>query len=213
MRGMRKGDEASAGTLPTLAGIVLAAGAGERMGGPKALLLVQGEPLARLHARRLREAGCAKVVIVTRGEIVERFALDATVAASAAPDPAGSLAVGLKALGAAPDDVLVITPVDAFPVCVETIARLVETVGGGAEAATPRSGGKGGHPVVIRARALGPSTTLRTHSAKYSPHSATRASAWRSMTLRSRPISTPPRTSLRSRAPRRGSAESRRAAW
>ncbi len=155
MRGMRKGDEASAGTLPTLAGIVLAAGAGERMGGPKALLLVQGEPLARLHARRLREAGCAKVVIVTRGEIVERFALDATVAASAAPDPAGSLAVGLKALGAAPDDVLVITPVDAFPVCVETIARLVETVGGGAEAATPRSGGKGGHPVVIRARALG----------------------------------------------------------
>ena len=48
MRGMRKGDEASAGTLPTLAGIVLAAGAGERMGGPKALLLVQGEPLARL---------------------------------------------------------------------------------------------------------------------------------------------------------------------
>jgi molybdenum cofactor cytidylyltransferase len=154
MRRMRKGEDASGGTPPTLAGIVLAAGAGERMGGPKALLLVEGEPLARLHARRLREARCAKVVIVTRGELVERFALDATVAASAAPDPAGSLAVGLAALGAAPDDVLVITPVDAYPVGVETIARLVETVGAGAEAATPRSGGRGGHPVVIRARAL-----------------------------------------------------------
>ena len=137
-----------------LSGIVLAAGAGERMGGPKALLLIDGEPLARAHARRLREAGCARVVIVTRAELVEKLAGGALVVASRAADPAGSLAVGLEALAPAEDELVVITPVDAWPVRIETIARLVEAVTAGAEAATPRHGGRGGHPVVARARAL-----------------------------------------------------------
>jgi CTP:molybdopterin cytidylyltransferase MocA len=135
-------------------GIVLAAGAGERMGGPKALLLVDGEPLARVHARRLREAGCGRVVIVTRAELVETFAGDGLAVASGAPDPAGSLAVGLGAIGAGRDEILVVTPADAWPARVETIARLVEAVLGGAEAATPRYEGAGGHPVVLRARTL-----------------------------------------------------------
>jgi molybdenum cofactor cytidylyltransferase len=137
-----------------LLGVVLAAGAGERMGGPKALLVVEGELLGRLHARRLREAGCVEVVFVTRAELVERFANDAVVVVSRAPDPAGSLAVGLGALAAHGGDVLVITPVDAWPARVETIARLVDAVRTGAEAATPRFAGRGGHPVVLRASAL-----------------------------------------------------------
>ncbi len=127
------------------------------MGGPKALLLVAGEPLARLHARRLQEVARATVVIVTRAELAARFAGDAIVVASSAPDPAGSLAVGLGALAAEPfhpDDLLIITPVDALPVRAETLAALLSAVVAGAEAATPRYRERGGHPVVIRARAL-----------------------------------------------------------
>jgi CTP:molybdopterin cytidylyltransferase MocA len=137
-----------------LGGIVLAAGAGVRMGGPKALLLAGGEPLARIHARRMRDAGCASVVIVTRAELADRFEKDDIVAVSSAPDPAGSLAVGLGRLQVTADTVLVIAPVDAWPARVETIHRLVEAIDAGAEAATPRFEGRGGHPVVIRARAL-----------------------------------------------------------
>jgi molybdenum cofactor cytidylyltransferase len=137
-----------------LSGVVLAAGAGERMGGPKALLVIGGEPLARAHAERFRASGCGRVVIVTRGELVAKLAGGAIVVASSAPDPAGSLAVGLEALAAEEDETLLITPVDAWPVRPETIGRLVDAVNAGAEAATPRHGGKGGHPVAIRARAL-----------------------------------------------------------
>jgi molybdenum cofactor cytidylyltransferase len=93
-------------------------------------------------------------VIVTRPELVETFARDGLAVASGAPDPAGSLAVGLAALGAAADEILVVTPVDAWPSRLETVARLVDAVVAGAEAATPRYEGAGGHPVAIRARAL-----------------------------------------------------------
>ena len=139
-----------------LAGVVLAAGSGVRMGGSKALLLIEGAPLARTHTARLREAGCAEVLLVTRPELVETFAADARCVASTAPDPAGSLAVGLGALQVEPDDVVVITPVDALPSRVETIGVLLEMVRAGAEAATPQHGGRGGHPVVVRARVLAP---------------------------------------------------------
>jgi CTP:molybdopterin cytidylyltransferase MocA len=137
-----------------VSGVVLAAGAGERMGGPKALLVIDGELLARAHARRLREAGCAHVVIVTRAELAHRFEHDGQVAVSSAPDPAGSLAIGLRALAPSPEDIVVVTPVDAWPGRVETIALLVAAVRDGADAATPSRAGRGGHPVAVRARVL-----------------------------------------------------------
>ena len=149
--------------LKSVRGVVLAAGAGERMGGPKALLVVEGEPLALLHAKRLVESGCAPAVLVTRPELAGRFGDclpgDCMIAVSTAPDPAGSLAVGLDALAArsplGDDDLLVITPVDAWPARLATLARLVAAVHDGADAATPRHSGRGGHPVVLRARVLG----------------------------------------------------------
>lgn len=136
-----------------LRGIILAAGAGERMGGPKAMLLVQGEPLARIHARRLKEAGCEDVVLVTRPELTAFFVREGIAVASRAADPAGSLAVGL---GAMPDaeGALVVTPVDAWPVRTSTIACLAAALAAGADAATPRFGDRGGHPVVLRASVL-----------------------------------------------------------
>ena len=48
----------------SIAAVILAAGAGRRMGGPKALLVVDGETLLRRAARAALAAGCAPVVAV-----------------------------------------------------------------------------------------------------------------------------------------------------
>jgi CTP:molybdopterin cytidylyltransferase MocA len=145
-----------------LLGVVLAAGAGERMGGPKALLVVpvlgphgeDAEPLARAHVWRMRDAGCADVVLVTRPELAVRFERDANVVTSEAPDPAGSLALGLRRVRPADDDVLLITLVDAWPACEQTARALVKAVHAGASAAIPVHQGRGGHPVAVRASVL-----------------------------------------------------------
>jgi CTP:molybdopterin cytidylyltransferase MocA len=131
------------------AAIVLAAGSGSRMGGPKALLLLEGSPLALLHVARAREAGCSKVVLVVSPEVAARLPVDAaryTVVVSRAPDPTGSLLIGVTALDPRATEVLV-TPVDAPPARVETIASLFAAIRAGAHAATPVFGARGGHPV------------------------------------------------------------------
>ncbi len=139
-------------------GIVLAAGAGGRMGGPKARLLIGGETLASLHVRRLREAGCTDVVLVLRSDD-RQPALGATIAISTAPDPAGSLAVGLAAL---PGDPVIVTPVDVLPARVDTIRALVRALSDESIlAATPVHRGRGGHPVVIRRSAIAIGEPLR----------------------------------------------------
>lgn len=132
--------------IGVMIGIVLGAGIGSRMGGPKARLLIGGETLSALHAQRLREAGCDEVVVV----VGQHDAIDATIAISNAPDPAGSLAVGLRAVDGDP---VIVTPVDVIPAHVETIRALVRALEGH-DAATPRFRGRGGHPVIIRRAAI-----------------------------------------------------------
>lgn len=136
--------------ITVMIGIVLAAGSGGRMGGPKARLLIGDETLASLHVRRFREAGCTDVVVVLRRED-RALDLDATVAISSAPDPAGSLAIGL---GAASGALVMVTPVDVLPAKVETIRALARAVSDGIDAATPVHDGRGGHPIVARRAVL-----------------------------------------------------------
>lgn len=50
--------------MTPVAAVILAAGAGRRMGGPKALLTVGGETLLRRTVRAALEAGCAPVLAV-----------------------------------------------------------------------------------------------------------------------------------------------------
>jgi molybdenum cofactor cytidylyltransferase len=134
--------------------VVLAAGNGARMGGPKARLVVDDAPLALRHWRRLREAGAKKIVVVARPEDVDWLVgLGAEASASTAPEPGGSLAVGVRALGER-DGVVLITPVDTLPASVATIEALCARVAAGAQAATPVHGGRGGHPVVVRRAVL-----------------------------------------------------------
>ncbi len=158
-------------------GIVLAAGVGKRMGGPKALLAVRwgegpGElPLAIAHARSLLDGGAERVVIVTRAAVareLSRFAqrgLDIIV--STAEDelgPAGSIrfALGyLEAMGLGEDALppVLITPVDLPPASSETRSALLSAMaarpsGSDVVAARPVHDGRRGHPVLCEASAL-----------------------------------------------------------
>lgn len=134
-------------------GIVLGAGLGGRMGGRKARILLGEVPLVCAHVVRLREAGARVVVAVVRAgdEALVRGA--ARVALSSEVDQAGSLARGLDRL-ASGGDVVIVTPVDVLPASVATIRALDRAIGAGAAAAVPTVGGKGGHPVVVRASVL-----------------------------------------------------------
>jgi CTP:molybdopterin cytidylyltransferase MocA len=139
-------------------GIVLAAGDGVRMGGSKALLALDGEPLVLVHAARLLEGGCARVVAVVRADVLGTLGVvkDARLVVSDAEDQAGSLAVALGEHRAPPDEIVVVTPVDAAPAGQETIRRLVDEVAKGVLAATPRFETKSGHPIACRRSVLEP---------------------------------------------------------
>ena len=108
-------------------GVVLAAGAGSRMGTPKALLRMEdGEAWVALAARRLAEGGCSDVLVVLGASADAAAAclppdVRTTVAAQWADGLGASLAEGIRAAQAHPGrpDVLVIHLVDAPGVTAE----------------------------------------------------------------------------------------------
>lgn len=137
------------------------------MGGPKALLVVDGEPLVRRHVRRLCEVGCGSIIVVVRSAVAERvraavgdvFAV--FIVAADTSSPAASLAMALGSLGtlASPttdgDTPVIVTPVDMLPARRSTIdALLTGIISHGAHVATPRHRDRGGHPVVVREKLL-----------------------------------------------------------
>jgi molybdenum cofactor cytidylyltransferase len=155
--------------------IILAAGKGERLGGPKALLLWPSTaqrgrtelPLAIAHAEARLEAESSRVLVVTRRPVFKallayiRPGID--LLSSDMPDdlgPAGSIAFGAARTGDAP--YVLITPVDTPPARSDTTARLLDRLcGPGAGdppplAVRPRYGERAGHPVILRAEALAP---------------------------------------------------------
>ncbi|MEO7092599.1 MAG: NTP transferase domain-containing protein, partial [Polyangiales bacterium] len=114
--------------------LVLAAGKGMRVGGPKALLLVDGAPLLVAHVQA-RLADCDRVVVVTRRSIAAQLdtsgwpAERVRVVLSDAPDdegPAGSIAAAAQQL---PRDLaeatcVLVIPVDVRPALPRTVALL-----------------------------------------------------------------------------------------
>lgn len=163
--------------MSRIASIILAAGSGKRLGGPKALLLWPAAksaepparagrrelPLAIVHAEARLASESERVLVVARGPVVRallghvRPGLDLLV--SDMPDdlgPAGSIAFAAKRLGDA--DIALITPVDTPPARPETTARLLAQLASRPDllAVRPRAGGRSGHPVLVRAAALEP---------------------------------------------------------
>ena len=131
--------------------VVLAAGRGVRMGGPKALLLVSGEPLVLLQARRLAGVAARVVVMLPPGLDAGHLPWPAgvTTVTSSAPDPAGSLALGVAQVTDA-TELVIVALVDALPVAPSTLEALIAAMVDGVLAATPTYRGRGGHPVVAR---------------------------------------------------------------
>jgi molybdenum cofactor cytidylyltransferase len=143
------------------AAIVLAAGEGRRMGGPKALLVVDGKALVCAHVQRLREVACRPIVVVVRAVMVEYVrallgaAPDAEIVSSDTSSMAGSLTVGLRWLGPGAGQAIVVATVDSLPVRPSTLFALQHALlAHDVNVATPSYRGRGGHPVVARADLL-----------------------------------------------------------
>ena len=126
----------------TVSGIVLAAGAGKRLGGPKAELVVAGERLLDRAVRVLREGGCAEVVAVVRADTQVDGAV---VVVNSDPDRGmgSSLRLGLAA---ASGDRAAIVLVDTPGVTADAVRCTLRVA---APVAVATYGGRRGHPVVI----------------------------------------------------------------
>jgi molybdenum cofactor cytidylyltransferase len=148
--------------------VILAAGKGSRLGGPKALLswpassgAREERPLAIAHAEERLAAESAQALIVTRRPWLSallcyvRPGID--LLASDAEEqlgPAGSIACAVPRLGDAA--AIIITPVDTVPARKETVARLLARLDADPAllAVRPSYHGRGGHPVILRPKAL-----------------------------------------------------------
>ncbi|GEL20491.1 nucleotidyltransferase family protein [Pseudonocardia asaccharolytica] len=141
------------------AGLLLAAGAGRRMGGPKALIEFEGEPLVRRALRVLGDGGATPLVVVLGAAADEvRALLPPGVLAVEARDWAegmgASLRAGLDAL-AALDPVPVaalVHLVDLPRVTPGATARLAEADTGPEALLRAAYEGRPGHPVLIGRR-------------------------------------------------------------
>lgn len=139
-----------------VAGLLLAAGAGTRLGTPKAVVEVGGRTLARRGVDLLERAGLDPIVVVVGASVDPvRMTLAGgpariVVNPSWASGMASSLGTGLHALRDAAD-AAVVTLVDQPLIGVEAIRRLVTAWEAGAEAAVATYGGTRGHPVLLAA--------------------------------------------------------------
>ena len=135
-----------------VAGLLLAAGAGRRMGGPKALVELDGEPLVRRGIRLLAEGGCDPVTVVVgaSADRVRPLCDGATVveAGDWATGMAASLRAGLAALDA-DADACVVALVDQPLVTAAAVQRLRVAHAGGAVAAVATYDGRPRNPVLL----------------------------------------------------------------
>lgn len=135
----------------TVAGLVLAAGAGRRFGQPKAVVELAGERLVDRAVRVLREGGCDAVYVVAGA-----IALDVP-GATVVDNPqwetgmASSLRAGLAALPPGVDAV-VISLVDQPGIGPEVVRRLITAASDGAQVAVAAYDGLRRNPVLLTAR-------------------------------------------------------------
>jgi molybdenum cofactor cytidylyltransferase len=139
--------------------VLLAAGAGSRLGGrPKSLLELGGVPLIRRQLIALSGAGVDELVVVTghHAEMIEAAVREfpLTLARNPAPDDgqASSVRVGLRAL-AGKIDAVIIALADQPLLNAQDITALIAAFKNRGEAAmvVPRVAGEPGNPVIFEA--------------------------------------------------------------
>jgi CTP:molybdopterin cytidylyltransferase MocA len=142
--------------VASVAGLLLAAGAGRRMGKPKALVEFDGEPLLRRALRVLTESGCAPIRVVLGAEADAARALlpdpELSVYAEGWSQGMGvSLRVGLEAIADLDADAVLVHLVDLPWVAPEVLTRVSALAETGV-VARASYGGVPGHPVLLGRR-------------------------------------------------------------
>jgi CTP:molybdopterin cytidylyltransferase MocA len=135
---------------PNVAGVLLAAGSGSRLGRPKALVMVGGQSLAARGIALLRAGGADPVIVVTGAADLADRPEDAICVHN--PDwPTGmgsSLAVGLAAVPAG-CEAAVVALADQPLVGPESVRRLIAAHQAGASVAVATYDGHPRNPVLI----------------------------------------------------------------
>ncbi|WP_322780027.1 nucleotidyltransferase family protein [Frankia sp. Cas4] len=137
-------------------GLVLAAGAGRRFGGPKALATLDGEPLVERAARLLAAGGCAPVFVVlgaAAAEVTRSATLpgaQVVLAPGWAEGMGSSLRRGLDAVADTALDAVIIALVDQPLIGPQAVRRLLDAHASGAVAAVATYGGQPRNPVLLR---------------------------------------------------------------
>ncbi len=142
------------GPLP-VTGVLLAAGAGTRMGMPKALVrTTDGTPWLGSVSRALLDGGCASVVVVlgaaagdARVLVPDLPSVRTVVAEHWAEGPGASLAAGLRVLD---DGVVACVALVDLPTMPPTVVRRVTGASAGADVLRRAAfDGRPGHPVLV----------------------------------------------------------------
>lgn len=144
--------------IPTVAGVLLAAGGGRRLGGrPKALLEHRGRPLVEHAARALRNGGCGPVHVVLGAAADEVQARADLSACTVTVNPAweegmgSSLRAGLGALTGSAADAALVLLVDQPGIGAEAVARVRSAYLSRTTLAAAAYDGERGHPVLFGA--------------------------------------------------------------
>ncbi|MFJ2893347.1 NTP transferase domain-containing protein [Streptomyces sp. NPDC087218] len=143
---------------PAVAGLLLAAGGGRRLGGrPKALLEHRGRPLVEHAVRVLRDGGCDPVHVVlgaAADEVLARADLSGcavTVNPEWAQGMGSSLRAGLGALTGAGADAALVLLVDQPGIGARAVDRVRSAYRSRRSLAAAAYDGERGHPVLFGA--------------------------------------------------------------
>ncbi|NJP50159.1 nucleotidyltransferase family protein [Streptomyces sp. SBST2-5] len=141
-----------------VAGLLLAAGGGRRLGGrPKALLAHRGRPLVEHAVRVLREGGCGRVHVVLGAraqEVRERAALPSCVLVDNPGWEQGmgtSLRAGLESLAGTGARAALVSLVDQPGIGEQAVARVLAAYRTADSLASATYHGVRGHPVLLGA--------------------------------------------------------------